>query len=156
MNKPTESSPPNQSVLLEAELDKLFVFQDKHLPKEKRAILIDEISKLNFPFGAVMAGLRSLMTDDLVSIKFPTIIAAIRQKMVPDEDAVIECDDCLSGYVVMKDAQGRSFSLACRCLTGNVKAVAQGLTRWSGEDVQMSKSRILTKPYQEKNDRVPF
>lgn len=145
MSELTQSSPINEFALLEGELDKLFAFQDKHLPKEKRAILIDELTKLDFPFGAVIAGIRSLMMDDLNSIKFPTIVAAIRSRIVPDEEVRARCEECSSGYIVMKDEQQRNFALACRCVTGEAKVRSQGLSRWNGESSQFSKGRLLVK-----------
>lgn len=129
--------------ILGEELDKLFTFQDKHLTKDKRSILIDALLESKIPMGAIVLGVRKLQQDDLNSIKLGTIFAAARSHVQGDDEQRRGCKDCASGMVLMKDEGGRVFSLACRCSYGSNVQRTHGLKKWGGQSSQMSNGRIL-------------
>jgi len=126
---------------IESEVEKLFIFQDKHITKEKRTILVQEILNQNFPVGAVIRGLNSLMAEDIPSLKLGVIFGSIRKFIAPEENAV-NCDSCLGGIIVMRDQEKRSFSLKCNCPRGSQRS-GLGLMVWNGESPMMSNGRLL-------------
>jgi len=145
MHESTPSSAADD-LLLESELEKLFALQDKALTREKKSILVRELMATGIPLKALLSGVRSLVSEDLGSIKFSTICAVSRRFIEPDPETGKHCEKCLSGYVVMKDGEGRFFSLACNCPAGVGKANTQALTRWSGQDTQSVRGgRVLTR-----------
>lgn len=140
MQELTPSS-AEEDLFLERELDKLFALQDRPLAKEKRSILVTELMGTGIPLRAILSGLRSLLNEDLNKITFPVICAAARKFF--EQESVQSCEECLSGMIVMKDEQGRMFSLACRCAAGLGKVRTQVFVQWKGEDTQFSKGRLL-------------
>ncbi len=126
------------------DLDKLFAFQDKHMTEKKKALLVDALLTSGIPLPAVTLGIRKLMNEDLNSVKLGMIFAAARSFVQRDEESN-SCPDCSSGMVVMRDEEGRWFSLACRCGIGANVARTHGLKRWGGLASQTSNGRILTK-----------
>lgn len=134
---------PKKETAIGDDLEKLFAFQDKHLSKEKKGILVRELMESRLPTGAIVLGLRDLMSEDLNTIKMGSIFAAARRHL--EKEDLVGCTDCASGFVVMKDDEGRSFSLACRCGAGGVVQRANGMRRWSGDSSQMSNGRFLHK-----------
>ena len=128
----------NEKILVANELEKLFAFQDRSLGKEKKALLIQEIGTMGIPAGALIKGIRSLMADDLKTIK----LADIRDsalKFVFDVHESVACGDCgQSGIIVMADEKRRLFSLACSCRNGIRAKTGLGLAYWAGQDLQIS------------------
>jgi hypothetical protein len=129
--------------LIGNELTRLFALQDMPLGKEKKAILIEELAQQGIPAGAIVEGLRGLAKEDLKAIKLPLILEASRSKVARDV-SYSRCKCCTDGLVLMRDEQGRNFSLACLCENGNVRAMALLLARWNGKDEQHSHGRMLT------------
>jgi hypothetical protein len=127
-----------EKILLGNEIEKLFVLQDRPISKEKKAILVGEISNSGIPIGPLLSGLRKLMGEDLKTIKKATILEAARDFIVDTYDQV-QCDYCSEGMVVTKDPEGRYFSLACTCPKGNGKR----LVRWNGQASQQINDRLL-------------
>lgn len=148
MSEQTESYPGSDNAVFGDELEKLFVFQDKHLSREKKAILVDEIEKSSFPKGAVISGLRALHNEDLTSIKLGRILAAIRVFVAPSETAR-NCERCMDGLIVMRDSNGYRYSLGCVCQRGNQRSTAMGVVQWDGEATMQSNGRILSTVYGE-------
>lgn len=142
MNGQTSSYPNTGNNLIGEELDKLFAFQDKHLSKEKRSILLDALATSGIPDAAIILGIRKLMNDDLPSIKMGTIFAAARAFV--EGENYQKCDDCSEGYVVLRDEVGQWFSMACQCGQGSLRHTA-GLAHWKGEEHQLSNGRPLHK-----------
>lgn len=143
MSNQTALSPGNSIVQIEVELEKLFVFQDKHLSREKKAIIVNEILNANLPIGAVIQGIRSLMMEDLGSIKLGTLMHAIRKHVFKNEDDAESCSECASGFLIMFDDQGRYFALACHCPAGQVRGRAHRIVGWKGLGTQHSNGRML-------------
>lgn len=131
-----------EKMALSADLDKLFALQDRPLSQDKRSFIIDEMEKIDIPVAAWMAGIRSLITEDLKSIKIGTLIGAAKRCMEPQDVKNAECVWCDGvGVMSMKDEVKRSYALACRCVNGErfPKSV-----RWNGEEKQFSNGRMLT------------
>lgn len=131
----------NEEIIGE-DLEKLFAFQDKHLTREKKTILVKALLESQIPTGAIILGLRYLMNDDLSSIKMMTIIHAARMHIEPSTQN--QCGNCSEGFVVMKDGDQRSFVLSCQCGFGMMRR-QNGLVQWKGEDRQYSNNRYLSK-----------
>lgn len=143
MNGPTEFYQGNDNSLIGDELEKLFVFQDKHLSREKKAIFVEEIEKTRFPIAAVIQGIRSLVGEDLASVKLARIMSSIRSFMDSSQTVAETCRKCLDGVVVARDDRKYLFSLGCECARGAQRSVALGITRWNGEQSMMAKGRLL-------------
>lgn len=123
-------------------LDKLFMFQDRPLNKEKKSFLANEISLSGIPYKAVIGGLNKLMSEDLKNIKFSTIIQASKEMIEPSHaDENHSCDHCNGrGMVTMKDSECREYTLKCFCQNGYK---GNGLAQWNGQISQHSNGRIL-------------
>lgn len=139
MNELTTLLDDREKILLGTEIEKLFVLQDRPLSRDKRAILVDELSNSGVPLAPLLAGLRKLMGEDLRNIKKATILEAAEEFIV-NTAPQSQCNSCASGYVVAKDEEGRLFSLACRCPVGATRR----LQRLDGRPTQLSNGRILT------------
>lgn len=143
MHELVKSWDDEETGLLAGELDRLFALQDKPLGKDKRAILVQEISRSGIPFKAVCQGIRKLVTEDLHSLKLSVIMEAALE-FVFDRGDVVRCTDCNGiGIIVMKDEAKRWFALACQCSNGNAKVASMQLARWKGEEVQRGNSGLL-------------
>lgn len=128
------------------QLDKLFVFQDKPLGKEKRSILVDALLESGMPIQALLAGIQGLMHEDLQTLKLGTILAAARGHVEHTEQN--HCDNCNGGYFSMVDDSKYQVALACMCPLGQEKARVQGLQRWNGQDTQIGRGgRLLTRRF---------
>jgi hypothetical protein len=112
------------------------------LSKEKKALLVQEISDLGFPVAAILGGLRELMGEDLKAIKLATIREAIKGKLEPEiEKAAASCGECISGFIIMTDPVTlNEFALACQCAAGYRHT---WLRRWGGDNFQFSNGREL-------------
>jgi len=128
--------PDAESEAVAHELEKLFVLQDRPLSKEKKIILVNELSKSGRPSASVIAGIRKLMDEDLRHIKKATILEAA-DDFISNEPQTVACDDCSEGMVLTRDDKGRYFSLACTCQNGN----RHQLTRWNGQKTQFLPER---------------
>ncbi len=126
------------------ELTRLFALQDMAFGKEKKAIFVAELSATGLPTEAIVRGIRSMVSEDLKSIKLNRLIEASRPFVYQDTPTT-KCAECLSGFVVMHDEQGYFFSFACRCPAGQIKRRSSGLVGWVGEESQFSNGRLLTK-----------
>lgn len=135
----------DEKFLIGNELQKLFAFQDRNLTKEAKSLFINEFEASGIPPGAMIHGIRSLITEDLRQIKLNHILAAARGFMTQETRESTKCDDCRkSGIVIMRDSDSREFALACHCQNGVGLNRAAGLVRWAGERTQMSGGRLLT------------
>lgn len=131
-------------IVLGNELDKLFIFQDKPFSKEKKAIFVQEISSWGIPLGALLPGIRSLMSEDLKSIKIASIREAA-EGFIERTSVLGNCSHCFGGLVVMKFSTGHETSLACTCEAGYQKKRGLKLTQWNGENIQMLKNGLAHK-----------
>jgi|SRR6185295_10212080 len=125
------------------ELEKLFSFQDRVLSDKKKTLIVEAIMKYNYPYGAVIAGIRKLAGDEMGNVKLNYILASIRTYL--EEDETQGCGNCSTGYVLMRDVEGRWFSLLCNCNAGMSKKMTQKVVSWNGEDNQYAKGRMLKK-----------
>ena len=137
---------PQENLAIAGELERLYVLQDKLLTKEKLAFVIEEIEKSNVPFPALIAGIRKLMSDDVKTLKFFTIIEAAKKFIEPVSYEKKDCRHCFSsGAVSMFDDDKYGFFLACICDNGlRFIGGKNALVKWNGEDKQYSKGRWLT------------
>lgn len=136
----------DEKAMVGNELDKLYSFQDRQLPKEKKAFIVQEIAVQGFPFKAIIAGIRSLFSEDLKSVKLATLSKAIRENInAPEEEEKSkDCVHCSGvGSVTLCDEEKRGYALACTCTAGRKH---QRLVRWNGEFVQLSNGRTLEVP----------
>jgi hypothetical protein len=125
-------------------LEKLFIFQDKPISENKKAILTQEIIDLGFPYVAIVQGLKSLYQQDIRTLKLAVIIDAIK-KFIDINLGRHECCSCNSnGAIISKDDEGRWYAMACKCSNGDLTYKFQNLVKWNGMDVQFSNGRNLT------------
>lgn len=152
-----------EKLMIANELSRLFALQDMALSKEKKGYFLEELYLSGLPVGAILAGLRSLVAEDLRSIKISTVTAASREHLsVEDRETAKTCVNCFDGWVSMKDDEGRSFTLACTCARG--KQRKGKLATWNGEDnfyIQGRWLKIIYPVAKEKSDEkaaeeVPF
>lgn len=123
------------------ELTRLFALQDAALGREKKAAFVDELSVSGFPMGAIVDGIRSLVSEELNTIKIGRVKGAIRSKMTVE--AKEKCSKCFDGQILMKDDRNYEFALACNCPRGFQVSVTGGLATWNGEAKQYSHGRFL-------------
>lgn len=136
---PTHSSqaqlaPTTDFDLICQELDRLFLFQDKPLPKEKRASLADELLRTCMPIGAILKGISSLAMEELSSIKMSILLSAIRKFIEPEAESN-SCPHCLHGIVLMRDSSGYQKAVACFCDIGKYRSNRLGLKIWNGDNI---------------------
>lgn len=144
MNKLTVLLTDAEKVMVENELRRLFALQDANLGNEKRGFFMEEFEHSGLPSGALIAGMRALIQEDIRSLKASVILEHCRRFFTPsDKDQYQPCAICLRGEVTMRDEQGRRYALACSCERGAGLAATASLARWSGEGVQMSRGRAL-------------
>lgn len=135
---------PQEELDVESSLKRLYTLQDKPLKKETLATFVFELSRCARPMNAILAGIDSLKKETTSRITLNDILNAIDKFHEKKETASQKCDQCMSGFIVMKDEEGRNFSLACNCPAGDPKA-NQGNVRWNGGTIQTSKGRQLTR-----------
>lgn len=135
---------PQEEIDVENAIKRLYTLQDKPLKKNTLATFVFELSRCARPLNAIIAGIDSLKKETTSRIALPDILNAIDKFYEKKDTASQKCDECMSGFIVMRDEEGRNFSLACNCPAGDSKA-NQGNTRWNGQTVQWSKGRQLTR-----------
>lgn len=122
-----------QIALLERELERLFVLQDKPFPESKKTIFVQEIRDTFYPFGAIVAGIRALAKDDLKVIKLHTITNEAK-KFITTEVKRTDCKFCRGGGLIsMLRDDGLRFTFSCICEAGNEY---KGIARWLGKTEQ--------------------
>lgn len=131
-------------IVLGNELDKLFIFQDKPFSKEKKAIFVQEMSGWGIPLGALLSGIRSLMSEDLKVIKI-NMLREAADGFLNQIPLSSSCGHCMSGIVVLKIENGAETSLACICDAGYQKKRALRLAQWSGENIQILNNGVAHK-----------
>lgn len=135
----------NDEEITGEELEKLFAFQDKHLTKDKKAAFVKHLLyQLKIPLPAVLAGIRDLQASDLTTLKMGQISQACRARIAVGDD-IKSCRECCHGTVVMKDEEGRYYSMACSCGAGYTVASTHQLARWHGHATQTVNGRMLSK-----------
>ena len=125
--------------LISTEIEKLYSFQDRPLAKEKKAYLVQEISSHNYPFKAIIQGIRGMFSEELRAIKLASILDSIREQIEPstmDKQECVECDG--TGRIIMVDDRKYESLFACNCPNGN-RYFSQGLVRWCGDNVQIAR-----------------
>lgn len=143
MNELTLSLSDEEAGLIGNELTRLFLFQDRPFGKEKQAAFIDEIRGWGYPAGAIVSGIRKLMSEDLKSLKLATIKDAASD-FVHTEVTRVPCKYCdTRGIVSMTDENKYEFALACICANGD-RSRKSGLATWNGEKFQLRGGRTLT------------
>lgn len=128
------------------ELSKLYAFQDRPLANDKKAYLVAEITSHGIPYGAIIAGIKSLFAEDLKNIKLPEILSACREHIERGETEILECDHCAGrGTVLLSDPDQYEKLLLCVC--GNaVRWGGHNLAQWNGENIQVVKGKTLQIP----------
>lgn len=144
MNELTLSLSDEETGLIGNELNRLFLFQDRPFGKEKQAAIIDEIRGWGYPAGAIISGIRKLMSEDLKSLKLATIKDAVGDFVYTEVRVRTPCKYCdTRGVVLMKDENKYEFSLACICANGD-RSRKGGLANWNGQKFQLRGGRTLT------------
>ena len=125
-------------------LEKLFVFQDKPISDNKKAILVTELLDMGLPYLAIVQGLKDLYQADLRTLKLAVIIDSIR-KRIDVEAGREECPYCFrGGAVLLLDIKTRfQYALACKCSSGDIAHKFQDLVRWNGLEQQTSNGKVL-------------
>lgn len=143
MNELMLSLSDEESALIGNELNRLFLFQDRPFGKEKQSAFIDEIRGWGFPAGAIISGIRKLMSEDLKSLKIATIKDAASDFVHIDAGSKTQCKYCdMRGVVLMKDENNYEFALACIC--GNGERRRDDYSTWNGQKLQLFGGRTLT------------
>lgn len=124
------------------EITRLFALQDMPMGKEKKAIFVEEMSSSGLPCEALISGIRSLVTEDLKTIKLNTLLGAAK-KFIEQPEVQNTCEKCMDGIIVMRDDQKRAFSLGCVCERGAQRSEALGVSRWNGENSMFTRNRLL-------------
>ena len=107
--------------------------------KDKKAILVEELCLTGYPKAAILAGMKSLQSEDLKSVKFAHLVDAIKSKMTYEEEVSTRCDHCDGrGAIFMRNKDKYQFALACVCVNGN-RLQHQGNARWNGMQFQESR-----------------
>lgn len=143
MQEPTRSEADLN--LIGDELERLFAVQDKNLSEKKKAILVHELMETEFPIQAILNGIKSLLDTDLKSVKLGIIIMASRQFIEQETEPQSKCPDCIDGFVLMKDDEGRVCSMGCQCAKGRGRAKENQIIRWEGQGDQFVKRGLLAK-----------
>lgn len=143
MNELTVFWDEGERVSVGNELTRLFALQDKAFSQDKRAIFIDELANMNIAAGAVIQGIRSLVHEDLKTIKIGMLMSAARG-YVQHEPNGVACPGCSDGIVTMRDEKGYRFALGCLCARGAQRAKSARLAIWNGLETQYRKGRTLT------------
>jgi len=120
----------DQIAIIEKELERLFVLQDKPFPESKKTIFVQEIRDTFYPFGAIISGIRALAGEDLKTIKLHTIINEVKKFMVYEEKRT-NCRHCGGGGLVsfVRD-DGLRFAFVCICETGREY---KDILKWNGQ-----------------------
>lgn len=124
------------------ELTRLFALHGENFGKEKKAAFVEELAESGMPIGAILAGIKSLVHDDLKTIKYSTIRDSVQRHLEP-EDVSNACKECFDGLVIMGDEQGRRFSLGCKCSRGHQRSMALHLAQWNGEQTMFRRGRLI-------------
>jgi hypothetical protein len=130
----------NERSIIADELTRLFALQDVPLGKEKKAILIEELSIQGLPVEAIKAGLRSLVKEELPKIKLSTLVDAAHRQVTHETEAGEACEHCFGGLVIMRDDKKSEFALDCLCSMGNQRGE---LAKWNGQDTFYRRGRWL-------------
>jgi hypothetical protein len=143
VNSLTVSLTEDEKLVIGNELTRLFSLQDMPLSKEKKGYFLEELFVSGLPAGAILEGLRSLVTEELRSIKITTVTEAARDHLTAeDQQSVKACASCFDGWIVMKDEKKREFILACTCARGHQRK--GDLATWNGEETFYRNGRWLT------------
>jgi hypothetical protein len=127
------------------ELKRLFIFQDRIFDEEKQATWLHLLrAEWDYPFKAIISGIRSLHRVELKSIK-PVVVENAIRNFSRREYTGPECPHCgREGRVSMQDPKTRFiYSLACTCALGGILAAAQNLNQWGGLPEQTVNGRTL-------------
>ena len=124
------------------ELARLFNLQGEPFGDRKQSAFVDELAECGIPFGAIIAGIRALVKENLTKIKITTILDAAHRHVAPGElgDA---CQECHDGIILAKDPERREYALACHCSRGQARNVSGRLITWNGSEAQESRGRTL-------------
>jgi hypothetical protein len=130
--------------LIQNELERLFVFQDKAAGARKITMFMDEIFGLNFPIEAILAGIKDLQHDSLQHIKLGTIIDSIQTKIhIEETTAAPQCNYCTGADMVsLRNDKGYTAVFACLCARGDHFQRTMNIARWNGRLVQKNGERI--------------
>jgi hypothetical protein len=145
----------DEKLQISAELEKLFAFQDRPLIDKKKALLVTAIADHGYPFGAIIAGIKSLFDEDLKSIKLPDILEACRNHIERGEETEsINCVYCNGGGGIPLVDESKSERLFL-CVCKNASRISHHrLARWNGQLVQIVKGKTLYLP-ERFRERVP-
>ena len=144
MSDLTKCLTPEEEIHIENKLRELYSLQDRPIKREQFELMLHEIIGSGKPFAAMIAGIVDLKIEDLRKLSYPIIMGAIFKHCEKDSTATESCEHCCSsGFMVMKDDEGRSFSMACICRNGEM-VHRQGNVRWRGKVTQFSNGRELT------------
>ena len=129
MNYLSKQFNAQERVLVQTELERLFLMNDRAIDEKKIAFLLREIQSMGAPASAVIKGLKSLHDADLRSIKFSVIKRAIfdHYEIKYAKEDCIYCDGL--GVVRLIDRKKATYAFACCCSNGKRY---EHLNRWSG------------------------
>jgi hypothetical protein len=136
LTKPLTTTEVNE---LENLLTQLFISQGSSTAKEKILVFANQIREYDFPFAAVMEGIKSLMSSDVGVIKLHTVIESIRDKITETEKEKKGCTICGGvGTITMINERNYSLAFACKCGNGDrfVSPTGLNLDRWKGDIFQ--------------------
>jgi len=130
-------------------LDKLWGFNDKFLSEDKRKMYITEFQESNYPAQAVIAGIKSLLTKEMLQIKMAFIKNAIHGFI--DRNILDGCTDCGgSGFISVVDTFNNDYSFACNCMLGRAIHDREKLPLWGRKEFQSVNNKSFTKKWSEK------
>jgi len=119
----------NEKFILGNEIEKLFILQDRPIGKEKKTILVDELSMAGIPLQALFLALKKLRDEDLRAIKLATLKEAASEFIYRDPIGS-SCGNCASGIIIAANAKKYLFSFACSCEQGMIRRRGLKIRPW--------------------------
>lgn len=138
-------------------LEKLFKMQGIFLDEEMLLSFIEEISRWNYPDGAIELGFKSLFSENLKDIKLFTIKNAVKGFITQEEGVrnPAYCQDCSNtGHISMfnpSDKHRYQTAFACICKKGDEFARIFKVAVWNGQNEQYVKTTRY-KPFHKNMD----
>jgi hypothetical protein len=130
-------------------VEKLFKVQGLFLEEDTLLTFIEEISRWNYPEGAIELGFKSLFSENLKEIKLFAIKNAIKNFIVKEEEIhnTNYCSECNNtGHISMFDPNDKhryQTEFACFCKEGIEFARIYKVAVWSGQNGQYYKNTML-------------
>jgi hypothetical protein len=137
---------PQQMLEVSRELERLCAFTNKRMTVTERDFFVQELSKGEFSFGAIIKGLQNLHEADLKEITLKRIKESIKTSIswvfTKNDHDCVACQN--TGMVSLEDDRGCPFTFGCTCSVGAEWSMQAGAARWQGHFTQVYRGKRLT------------